>query len=87
MEVKISLSCIIPLECLHRRNRPISDIRTVSSYYNLRKDTCRQSRTHMQAVSDAFPFTNYSAGFQPIVTKLGTDNLSGSERKLTVSEF
>ncbi len=41
----------------------------------------------MQAVSDVFPFTNYSAGFQPIVKKSGTDNLSGSERELMVSEF
>ncbi len=41
----------------------------------------------MQAVSDAFPFTNYSVVFRPILRKFGTDNLSGSERELMVSEF
>ncbi len=51
------------------------------SYYNLRKDTCRQSRM-------LFPFINSFAVCRPISTKLGTDNLSGSERIIvTASNF
>ncbi len=62
------------------------ELGTSQSYYNLRKDTCRQSQTRRQSRT-FFPFTNYSAGPRPIVTKFGTDNLSESERELMVSEF
>ncbi len=50
------------------------------SYYNLSKDTGRQPRTLFQSA-------NYSAISRPILTKSGTDNLSGSESNLAVSEF
>ena len=52
----------------------------VLSYYNLRKDTGRQPRTLFQPA-------NYFAVSRPILTKSGTDNLSGPERELAMSEF
>ncbi len=50
------------------------------SYYNLSKDTGRQPRT-------LFQFANYFAVSRPILMKSGTDNLSGSESNLAMSEF
>ena len=55
-------------------------IKPKQSYYNLRKDTGRQPRTLFQSA-------NYFAVSRPILTKSGTDNLSGSEKELAMSEM
>ncbi len=42
---------------------------------------------HRQAVSDVFLFFNYFAVYRPILTKSGTDNLSGPESTVKGLEF